>query len=408
LGGGRFVAPTARTLPVPGWDEHWSVVHGRRSVAHRSHAGLTKPAALILYLLVLIVFGGGGVAYASFDKTVHLTVDGQPRTVHTFARTVGAALGRAHIALGEHDVVQPKSSAHITNGARIAVDRGRPLNLVIDGRPAVLWVTGRTVAQVLDQLGLSDDGAFVSASTSAAVPITGLGLVVRMPHAVTILHDGTATRLFTNVSTVREAIAAARVRLGAHDRVSAPLGAMPTDNQVVTITRVSTSHVTVTLPIAFKTERIADASMYKGTTHVVHAGRVGIRVQRYDYVHVNGHVSKRLLASDRVIRTPITRVVHYGTKPKPTYGTYVGGGVDELDWYALAGCESNHDPRAYTARGPYYGLYQFSMGTWESVGGSGDPRDASTNEQTYRAKLLYKQAGDSSPWPTCGHYLYDN
>jgi hypothetical protein len=211
----------------------------------------------------------------------------------------------------------------------------------------------------------------------------------------------------TNVPTVREAIAAARVRLGTHDRVSVPLTAMPTDNQVVTVTRVSTSHVTITLPIAFKTTRVADAQMYKGTVRVVHAGHLGIRVKRYDYMRVNGHVSKRVLAADRVLRAPVTQVVHYGTKPKPTYGSYVGGGTDELNWYALAGCESNHDPRAYTSRGPYYGLYQFSMGSWEGVGGSGDPRDASENEQTYRAKLLYKQAGDSSPWPTCGHYLYD-
>jgi hypothetical protein len=148
--------------------------------------------------------------------------------------------------------------------------------------------------------------------------------------------------------------------------------------------------------------------MYKGTTKVVHAGRVGVREKRYDLLRVNGHLSKRTLVSNKVVRAPQTRVVRYGTKPKPTYGTYVGGGVDELNWYALAGCESNHDPRAYTSRGPYYGLYQFSMGSWEQVGGQGDPRDASVNEQTYRAKLLYKQAGDSSPWPTCGHYLYSH
>jgi hypothetical protein len=112
--------------------------------------------------------------------------------------------------------------------------------------------------------------------------------------------------------------------------------------------------------------------------------------------------------SNKVVRAPVTRVVRYGTKPKPTYGSYVGGGVDELNWYALAGCESNHDPNAYTSRGPYYGLYQFSMSSWQLVGGQGDPRDASVNEQTYRAKLLYKRAGDSSPWPTCGHYLYSH
>ena len=42
--------------------------------------------------------------------------------------------------------------------------------------------------------------------------------------------------------------------------------------------------------------------------------------------------------------------------------------------------------------------------TWRSVGGSGLPTSASAGEQTYRAKLLYKQRG-RSPWPTCGRLL---
>ena len=78
-------------------------------------------------------------------------------------------------------------------------------------------------------------------------------------------------------------------------------------------------------------------------------------------------------------------------------------GTDGLNWAALASCESGGNPRAVNAAG-YYGLYQFNVGTWNSVGGTGMPHQASAEEQTYRAKLLYKQRG-SSPWPTCGRLL---
>jgi len=383
-------------------------VPGRHESTHRPRVGLAKPAALILYLLVLTVFGGGAAAYAAFDKTVHLTVDGQARTVHTFARTVGAVLEHAHVAVNAHDAVEPQVASHVGDGAHITVERGRPINLIVDGKRVVVWVTARTVAQALQQLGLSSDGAYVSASVSQPVPLTGLGIVVRMPHSVTVLHDGESTHVTTTVPTVREAIAAAHVRLQPHDKVSVPLSSMPTDDEVIAITRVSTSHFAETLPIAFATERVADSSMYKGTEKVIHSGRVGIREKKFDIVHVNGRLAHRTLVSDKVLRSPETRVVHYGTKPKPTYGSYVGGGVDELNWYALAGCESNHDPQAYSSRGPYYGLYQFAMSSWQSVGGQGDPRDSSVDEQTYRAKLLYKAAGGDSPWPTCGHYLYEH
>lgn len=68
---------------------------------------------------------------------------------------------------------------------------------------------------------------------------------------------------------------------------------------------------------------------------------------------------------------------------------------------AIAACESGGDPEAVSSDGSYMGLYQFDQGTWESVGGSGSPIEASPAEQSYRAALLYSRSG-SSPWPICG------
>jgi hypothetical protein len=76
-------------------------------------------------------------------------------------------------------------------------------------------------------------------------------------------------------------------------------------------------------------------------------------------------------------------------------------GVSQATLDAIAACESGGDPTVVDASGTYYGKYQFDMGTWASVGGSGSPAEASEAEQDYRASLLYSQAG-SSPWPVCG------
>ncbi len=77
------------------------------------------------------------------------------------------------------------------------------------------------------------------------------------------------------------------------------------------------------------------------------------------------------------------------------------GGVSRATLDAIASCESGGDPTIVSADGTYRGKYQFSVSTWESVGGSGDPAAASEAEQDYRAALLYAAAG-SSPWPVCG------
>jgi hypothetical protein len=67
----------------------------------------------------------------------------------------------------------------------------------------------------------------------------------------------------------------------------------------------------------------------------------------------------------------------------------------------IAACESHGNPRAIGGGGAFRGKYQFTYGTWSSVGGRGDPVAASEAEQDYRAALLLKRAG-SSPWPVCG------
>jgi murein DD-endopeptidase MepM/ murein hydrolase activator NlpD len=72
-------------------------------------------------------------------------------------------------------------------------------------------------------------------------------------------------------------------------------------------------------------------------------------------------------------------------------------------WAKVANCESSGNPRAVNPAG-YYGLFQFDLQTWRSVGGSGNPTNASAAEQLMRAKKLYAERG-ASPWPVCGRYL---
>jgi hypothetical protein len=67
---------------------------------------------------------------------------------------------------------------------------------------------------------------------------------------------------------------------------------------------------------------------------------------------------------------------------------------------AIAACESGGNPATDTGNG-FYGKYQFTLETWQAVGGSGNPAHASEAEQDRRATMLYESAG-ASPWPVCG------
>ncbi len=74
------------------------------------------------------------------------------------------------------------------------------------------------------------------------------------------------------------------------------------------------------------------------------------------------------------------------------------------NWPALAECESGGDPDVISGNGLYHGLYQFSASTWQAVGGSGVASDAKSDEQTYRAQILWDQSGPGQ-WPHCGKNL---
>jgi hypothetical protein len=81
-----------------------------------------------------------------------------------------------------------------------------------------------------------------------------------------------------------------------------------------------------------------------------------------------------------------------------TNGRGLGDPNDPRSWAALEQCESSGNPRAVNQQtGRHFGLYQFDIPTWQSVGGTGNPADASPEEQRRRARMLYAQRG-WQPW----------
>lgn len=63
-------------------------------------------------------------------------------------------------------------------------------------------------------------------------------------------------------------------------------------------------------------------------------------------------------------------------------------------------CESGGNYSIVSSTGRYRGAYQFSVQTWQGVGGSGDPAAASPAEQDARALALLRLQGKRA-WPVC-------
>ncbi len=218
---------------------------------------------------------------------------------------------------------------------------------------------------------------------------------------VTIMADGRARTIRTNAATVGEAVEEAGITLRGEDTISVAAASFPRDGQTVTVLRVTGSKEVREELIPYDVRRTQDASLFKGTEVVDQAGRPGLRRVTFALRTVNGVKERPRRVRTEVVREPRAQLVRVGSKPMPTSVQ----GADHLDWGSLAACESGGRPNAVDPSGTYGGLYQFDTQTWQSLGGSGRPQDATASEQTLRAKRLYVKRG-AGPWPHCGGRLH--
>ena len=140
-------------------------------------------------------------------------------------------------------------------------------------------------------------------------------------------------------------------------------------------------------------------------------GRVTVQGLSPQYVAAAWAAEQGLIPEDRVPpkpsptpaptaepSAPAAATPHYQNRGEPS------DAAKSQNWDALAQCESGGDPTIVSSGGSYHGLYQFSDSTWQAMGGSGSASDASAEEQTYRAQLLWDASG-AGQWPACGKNL---
>ncbi|WP_285757746.1 resuscitation-promoting factor [Nocardiopsis ansamitocini] len=370
--------------------------------AWRNSRGVVIGAVLAAVLLL----AGGGTAFA-MDKRITLTVDGESRTVHTFGGTVQEILDDEGITLSERDAVAPALATSLGAGAEVMVRTGREFTLAVDGEdPAAHWVTALTVGEALDQIGMGAQALSLSEERSAEVPVAGLSVEARSARHLVLLRDRVRLEVDTNAETIGEVIEASGIELGEHDIVEPALEEEPLNGMVVKITHLTGGVQTKEVPIEAETEERENPELPKDEKKVVTEPEDGVKEITYATVLKEGEETDHVL-SEKVTKEPVNGVTEIGTK-EPEVNPNVGGPADSLNWAGLAQCESTGNAGAVNPAG-YYGLYQFSLPTWSSTGGTGLPSEASPDEQTMRAKKLYDMVGGNwqSQWPECGVHLFD-
>jgi uncharacterized protein YabE (DUF348 family) len=388
---------------------------GHRRTAHAAHA--TRPASArtlvrAAVLAVILALAGGGAAALAMDKTVTITVDGQDRTIHTFASDVGGALSSAGITAGPADRVEPALPTGLADGDHVIFNRARPLVLDEGGVQRRVWTTAASVGDALAGLGVDAQPIQMSASPTAQIPLTGMALTLMVPHNVT-LTDGTGPKVpvTTDTGTVAGLLEQQHVTLGPDD-TSVPSGdTQLTDGMAVQVVRNGVGEVVETRQVPPPVQTIDDPTLARGKEVVVDEGKPGETVAIMRVYVQNGKEVRReqVRAGDTTPPTP--RVVKVGTDDSipAAPAAPVAPAVDDGSvWDRLAQCESTGNWAINSGNG-YYGGLQFDAGTWRAYGGSAYaplPNKATREEQIAVAeKVRADRGGGYGAWPACSRKL---
>ncbi|HEY8703006.1 MAG TPA: ubiquitin-like domain-containing protein [Arthrobacter sp.] len=361
-----------------------------------------------LQLLVLCALVVGLVAFVGNNKTITLNVDGKVTSVQTFGGTVGQVVKTAKLDLKPADRVSPSVDAAVENGTVINVNMAKAVKVSLDGSEKTVSTTAPDVAGLVTELGVASASS-VSVPKDSQLAVDGSFVSISTPKTVSIVADGKASTATTTAGTVAQVLEDAGVTLGANDRTSQPGNASVVNNMVVKVSRVDTGKTDATTgDVPFETLTTESADLFKGDRKVTQAGTAGKVDRTFKLVLVDGREASRTLVAETVSVQPVTEKVTVGTKPKPVAEAAANTGaaapamMNEAMWDKIAQCESSGNWAANTGNG-YYGGLQFDVRTWIGSGGGAYAPNASLATKAQQidiANRVYAQRG-LSPWG-CG------
>jgi uncharacterized protein YabE (DUF348 family) len=349
-----------------------------------------------LFAVVLVGLVGGSLAFFLAQKSVKLTVDGQLRTVGTYASTVGDVLDEEGLHPAAHDVVLPAPDQQLADGDAVVISRARPLELTVDGVSRQVYVTALSVDEALDQLGFRAEGLVLSASRSERLPLDGMELTITTPKDIVLVADGQERVVTTTAATAGELLAEQGIALGETDRTSLFPEQALLSHMRLQVFRVGVSEVSETTAVKYERVETPDPNAFVGDEKVTTPGVNGEQVTTYRVTVTDGVETARETLSTTVTREPVAAQVSVGTKAKPAI-------ADGSVWDALANCEAGGNWAINTGNG-YYGGLQFNLGTWRANGGTGMPHQASREEQIAVGQRVQTSQGWGA-WPGCARKL---
>lgn len=213
--------------------------------------------SVLIMAVGLVSAFSGAMGYASLRKDITVVAAGQTIRRTTFKRTVAQVLTEAGISLTPRDEVAPPLQARVLEGAKVIVRRAVPVTITVDGKT-------------------------IQAHSAAA--------------------------------TVGDLLSRRRITLTRWDKVFPSPEASLVRGTRVRVIRIQHTMVAEQTEIPFHVHMSQDPETPRGILRVRSRGRVGLKEVLFKVTLADGAVVSRRLVGERVVRTPLDRVLAVGSQ----------------------------------------------------------------------------------------------
>ena len=257
-------------------------------------------------------------------KTVAISVDGETRTVVTYAMSAQRLLAEQGIDVKTHDLVESSAGGdRLADHAVVTMRSAYQTTITIDSQRVPFWTVATSAAQLL---GFFEANEHAAAAVTVDIgniynQLTG-GLVIDEDGPVTVIADGKRSIAPNGKLPAASILDAAGIAVGKDDRVSVERDG---DETILRVRRVTYGRETRLTTVPHGTRTIVDPSLAPGESAVRQQGEDGLIRQIYDVTYIDGEVESETLADETVVTVAIDTVVAVG----PSGGSEESDDADE-------------------------------------------------------------------------------
>lgn len=292
----------------------------RRQMLKRIIA-VTITALFLTSVTVTTVF-----AVLGMNKTA-VCCDGNVVEVASYSSDPYKIVQKAGITLGADDSMDLSYFSGENDGGLIFVNRAYEVTIQDENKASVVCSASGTVGEALKKAGVSL-GEGDKANYDLSEIITGkIEVIIKRAFEVSVTADGKTRTLKTAGETVGELLKNAAIELSENDTVNYDLDKKTFKNMKIKVNRVFYKTLTQTVKIDFEKQCIDTNQLYKGQSWTSQKGKTGERTNYYNCKYVNGKLKEKVLVTSKVTVPAVNEIIYNGTREYSVFKPSVSSGV---------------------------------------------------------------------------------